>query len=324
MDNYIGSMQHFTERFKSRLVEMALSDAESSIRVEAIQRLRQIDKHALLDDEQRDEIAGLIFDAEARIRRAAAVFFDNMLKESVDDKRGDYEGSRRQENEDQHSNEERENTLQWKCLAEMLVNLNTQLDAKIASQLQELAVPEVDDAGDDMEDTGTAESAFTRYNSNRDRTDAKLRKGKGPVSASQITAILQGQNKDRMSLAVETLHFEIEIIRNWQSLLDYLLLDHSAAQNGVTQNQASASTSAAPSVDAPATTSRQQVDATCRLTDAEESILLSVFVSSVKTTRDRAKLLASIVGTHNRKDAIFAILTSTFPNRRAKTKERRS
>lgn len=280
-DDYIGSMQHFTERFKGRLVEMATSDAELNIRVEAIQVLRQIDRHGLLDEEQRDEVARLIFDAEPRARRAAAVFFDNILKEQVEDRRADYEASRPRDNEPQPSMDNLDNMLHWKCLASMLVNFNTQLDAQIAEQMQALAVAQPqEESDDDGEESTNAESAFTRYRKNRDRTDARLRKGNGAASIAQLTAILQGQNKDRLSFAVETLHFEVEVVRNWQSLLDYLLQDHSA--------------SAAPAPTA-AEVQQSQLPAACRLEDAEESILLSVFVGSVKTIRDRAKMLASIV-----------------------------
>lgn len=280
-------MQHFTERFKARLVEMATSDSELNIRVEAIGVLRQIDRHGLLDEEQRDEVARLIFDAEPRVRRAAAVFFDSILKENLDDKKADHAASGRRGNDVEHSAEELENMLEWKCLAAMLVKFNTQLDTEIANQLQALEIVEPEEDEEDVEDVETAESAFTRYQKSRKRADAKLRKGNGAASTAQLTAILQGQNKDRMSLAVETLYFEVDIVRNWNSLLNYLLLDHSTAQKTHATAGSEARAEAAPL--------QNQVHALCRLEDAEETVLLSVFVSAVKTTRDRAKMLSSVV-----------------------------
>lgn len=277
-------MQHFTERFKARLVEMATSDSELTIRVEAIGVLRQIDRHGLLDEEQRDEVARLIFDAEARVRRAAAVFFDNLLKETFDEKKGEYGMHRDRENHVEHPAEEVENMLQWKCVGAMLVKFNAQLDADIAAQLQALEITEPEDELDETEDAETAESAFTRYQKNRSRTDAKLRKGNGAASTAQLTAILQGQNKDRLSLAVETLHFEVEIVRNWQSLLEYLLLDHSAAANPVGAGQVIG-----------AAAGQSRVHPVCRLEESEETVLLSVFGSVVKTTRNRAKVSAALV-----------------------------
>lgn len=274
------AMQHFTERFKGRLVEMATSDAELNIRVEAIQVLRQIDRHGLLEDDQRDQIARLIFDAEPRARRAAAAFFDSLLKERVDEKRTSLRAHRPAANEPEHSAEDLENMLQWKCLASMLVVFNSQLDIEIAQQLQSLAVTGLeDDLEDDGEESSNANSAVTRLSNSRDRTDARLRGGSGVASIAQLTAILQGQNKDRVSLAVETLYFEVEIARNWQSLLDFLLLDHSAVQSAAAGGDSVQS----------------QVHSVCRLQDAEETVLLSVFAASVKTSRDRAKYLANTV-----------------------------
>lgn len=274
------AMQHFTERFKGRLVEMATSDAELNIRVEAIQVLRQVDRHGLLEDEQRDQVARIIFDAEPRARRAAAAFFDNLLREHVEEKRTTLQATGGAGNEPAHSAGDLENMLQWKCFASMLVTFNKQLDAEIDQQLQDLAPAEQDDDPEnDAEESSNAESAFTRYRNNRDRTDAKLRKGSGQASIAQLTAILQGQNKDRMSLAVETLYFEVDIVRNWQSLLDYLLLDHSSSQNPTAAGELPPS----------------QVHTVCRLVDAEETVLLGVLAASVKTSRDRARLLASMV-----------------------------
>lgn len=274
------AMQHFTERFKGRLVEMATSDVDLNICVEAIQVLRQIDRHGLLEDEQRDQIARIIFDAEPRARRAAAAFFDNLLRENVEDARTSLHTNTGESNGLAQSAEILENMLQWKCLASMLVTFNSQLDADIAQQLQDIALLEQeDDAAEDAEESSNAESAFTRYRKSRNRTEAKLRKGAGAASVAQLTAILQGQNKDRMSLAVETLYFEVEIIRNWQSLLDYLLLDHSASQTATTAGDVALG----------------QVHPHCRLDDAEETVLLGVFAASIKTTRDRARLLASMV-----------------------------
>lgn len=280
-DDYIMSMQHFTERFKARLVEMATSDTELNIRVEAIQVLRQIDRHGLLEDEQRDQVARLIFDAEPRARRAAAIFFDSLLKENVEQKTTELQ-AHRAGNEPRHSAENLQHMLEWKCCASMLVSFSLQLDEEIATQLQALAVTQDEnDSEDELEDSSNAESAFTRYRKNRDRAAAKLRRGNGAASIAQLTAILQGQNEDRLSLAVETLYFEVEIIRNWQSLLDYLLLDHSATQAASAAGEAQ----------------QNQVHTVCRLEDAEETVLLSVLVASVKTARERAKMLASVVGT---------------------------
>ena len=51
--DYIGSINHFTERFKPRLLEMATSDTELTVRVAVTQVLGLIDGHSLLEEEER-------------------------------------------------------------------------------------------------------------------------------------------------------------------------------------------------------------------------------------------------------------------------------
>ena len=85
---YIGAaaLQHFTERFKPRLVEMALGDTELSVRVAVVQVLKAINSHGLLEDEQREKLCLLIFDEEARVRRAVGGFVKGVWEENVSDR----------------------------------------------------------------------------------------------------------------------------------------------------------------------------------------------------------------------------------------------
>lgn len=83
-DDYIVTLRNFTERFKGRLLEMATSDAEVSIRVASIQVLCIIDAHSLLDDEQREALCLLVFDQEARIRKAISAFVKGVWSEDVE------------------------------------------------------------------------------------------------------------------------------------------------------------------------------------------------------------------------------------------------
>ncbi|KAH9934133.1 uncharacterized protein B0H18DRAFT_1207681 [Fomitopsis serialis] len=85
---YIGAaaLQHFTERFKPRLVEMALGDTELSVRVAVVQVLKAIDGHGLLEDEQREKLCLLVFDEETRVRRAVGGFVKGVWEESVEER----------------------------------------------------------------------------------------------------------------------------------------------------------------------------------------------------------------------------------------------
>ncbi|KAF7439987.1 hypothetical protein PC9H_000324 [Pleurotus ostreatus] len=84
--DYIGSLNHFTERFKPRLVEMATSDTELSVRVAVIQVLESMDDNSLLEDEEREKLCLLIYDQEPKIRRAVSGFVKSMWDETAEER----------------------------------------------------------------------------------------------------------------------------------------------------------------------------------------------------------------------------------------------
>jgi cohesin complex subunit SA-1/2 len=81
---YVQSFTTFTERCKSRLVEMAQRDTDLSVRTSVIDVLTTIDEHGQLSEEQRDELCLLVFDEEPRIRYAVAGFVRGVWKEARD------------------------------------------------------------------------------------------------------------------------------------------------------------------------------------------------------------------------------------------------
>ena len=83
--DYIGSLQTFTERFKPRLVEMATRDTELAVRVTVIGVLGAIDAHQLLEDDQREELCMLVFDEEAKVRKAVSAFVRGIWAEIVEE-----------------------------------------------------------------------------------------------------------------------------------------------------------------------------------------------------------------------------------------------
>ena len=83
---YVGSLTHFTERFKPRLIEMARGDTELSVRTAVIGVLCAIDGNALLEDEERERICLLLFDAEARVRKAVSSFVAGVWQEGADER----------------------------------------------------------------------------------------------------------------------------------------------------------------------------------------------------------------------------------------------
>nr|WJN25054.1 sister chromatid cohesion subunit [Moesziomyces parantarcticus] len=130
--NFVSSVRHFTEMFKARLVQMATGDVELGVRIATINVLAVIDKHDLLDDEQRDLLATHIFDVEPSIRNAVAGFLANILDEMVSEGASDLgslsaasKKKGKQAEEMQHEMAK----LRFKCLAELLVKYGHRLDA---------------------------------------------------------------------------------------------------------------------------------------------------------------------------------------------------
>lgn len=83
---YVGSLTHFTERFKPRLLEMAGGDTELSVRTAVIGVLSAIDTSALLEDEERERMCLLLFDAEARVRKAVSGFVAGVWQEVAEER----------------------------------------------------------------------------------------------------------------------------------------------------------------------------------------------------------------------------------------------
>ncbi|KAJ6260497.1 hypothetical protein Dda_4723 [Drechslerella dactyloides] len=80
----VGGLRNFTERFRSRLVEMALQDADSGVRAEAITLLNEIRQVGFLEADDIESIGRLLYDADAKVRNAVADFFASSVQEGYD------------------------------------------------------------------------------------------------------------------------------------------------------------------------------------------------------------------------------------------------
>lgn len=77
-------LRTFTEKFRERMVEMAVKDSEVSVRAATVELLDMIRKTGLLEPDDIDKIGGLIFDAEPRVRKAVAGFFAENINDLYD------------------------------------------------------------------------------------------------------------------------------------------------------------------------------------------------------------------------------------------------
>ncbi|KEI41461.1 uncharacterized protein L969DRAFT_22109 [Mixia osmundae IAM 14324] len=83
-DDFIGQIQPFTDRLKPRAMQMATCEADLTTQVNVIAVLLQMDSHGLLTQTQRQELAGLVFHGDRRVRKAAASFFASQVNERIE------------------------------------------------------------------------------------------------------------------------------------------------------------------------------------------------------------------------------------------------
>lgn len=252
MDDYVVSLQSFTDRFKGRLVEMATSDAELSVRVAVIQVLSSIDRHGLLEEEQRSTLCLLIFDAEPKVRRAVSNFVSGVWDEVASER---LVGKRKPDDTEK-------NRAGLKALAQLFVQWGRVLDKKGA------------EGGDENWD-GDSSSQGESSSSQRD-----------------ISVVVSSRQKGRIGLAVEALWDEIEVISDWETMCDFLLLDHSAGQEDPSD---SSPVAAARRKKARKATNDSLVDEAWRLEEVEEAVLLEILVSSLRKAELEAATAAKKV-----------------------------
>ncbi len=186
---YIGTaaLQHFTERFKPRLVEMALGDTELSVRIAVVQVLHAIDGHGLLEDDQREKLCLLVFDEEARMRKAVSAFVKGVWQETVNDRLVGKKPDAKEKKK-----------VGVKALALLLVHWARALDKGI------------DDEDVDAEDAG-------------DLSEGSSKRGRG----KEVAPLVGLMQKGRTALAVEALWDEVAPVTDWETILETLLADHS-------------------------------------------------------------------------------------------------
>lgn len=232
---YIGAaaLQHFTERFKPRLVEMAVGDIELSVRVAVVQVLQTIDGHGLLEDDQRQRLCLLVFDEEARVRRAVSGFVKGVWEETVEERLV----GRKSSDTDKHR-------AGIKALGMLLVSWGRALNKTTG-----------DADADEEESMDLGEGSSKR------------------VRAKEVASLVGHNPKGRTALIVEALWDEVEPVRDWETLLDVLLLDHSPAGEGSRPTSRSKGKQAG---------TEESVDEAYRLEEVEEAVLLELFVASLR------------------------------------------
>jgi len=196
----IGGLRTFTERFRPRLVEMAIRDAEASVRASTVELLDLIREAGFLEPDDVDTVGRLVFDSEPRVRKAVVGFFAeniNDLYESKVEELGAEEelDEALGETADDDFDSPRRAWLKLKCLVEVLQSYNSD---------------------DHDEDSSHIE--------------------RGAPGAADLLAAAGVES--RFSLAAQALYEAIPEIREWEVLAGYLLYDHSENPEGESDDDA--------------------------------------------------------------------------------------
>ncbi|PLW44049.1 hypothetical protein PCASD_04844 [Puccinia coronata f. sp. avenae] len=274
----IGVMQHFTSRFRPRLIEMATGESDFTTRGLSINIVTQIDRHGLLDYKQRNQIGRLIYHEDSRVRKAASTFFGNLFEEAFDAQKMRLDAANQSSTNGSHKKHESrtaelETQIAFKCLAHLLLKLER------APKSGSMESPEGDGQSSDSEDERP---------DNDDDPD---------VAGQHVGSLYQtDMEKGRIDFAVEDLWPKVEVLHDWQSLCHYLLLDHTASINPPqtssvpAQLPRSSVSLANTDLDGSAENEPHQhsvkdkttVHDACKLSEPEETILVDVLVASLR------------------------------------------
>ena len=129
-------LRTFTEKFRARIVEMAVRDSEVNIRASTVELLDMIRKTGLLEPDDIDVVGRLIYDTEPRVRKAVAGFFaeniNDMYETAIEEDFGGEEGFADivgEEVEDDFDSP-RSSWLKLKCVAETLQTYDAEDDVQ--------------------------------------------------------------------------------------------------------------------------------------------------------------------------------------------------
>ena len=129
-------LRTFTEKFRARIVEMAVRDSEVTIRASTVELLDMIRKTGLLEPDDIDVIGRLIYDTEPRVRKAVASFFaeniNDMYETTIEEDFGGEEGFADivgEEVEDDFDSP-RSSWLKLKCVADTLQTYDAEDDGQ--------------------------------------------------------------------------------------------------------------------------------------------------------------------------------------------------
>ncbi|KAL5337767.1 hypothetical protein BJX70DRAFT_399403 [Aspergillus crustosus] len=124
----VAGVRSFTERFRQRFVEIATQDSDIGMRTMAIELLDLIRDAGLIEPADVDTVGRLIFDSEARVRKASGPFFvanvQDVFDSTVEEIAEELNELFGDEDEDDFESPKRA-WIKFKCLADILQAYDT-------------------------------------------------------------------------------------------------------------------------------------------------------------------------------------------------------
>ncbi|RYO64741.1 hypothetical protein AA0113_g5792 [Alternaria arborescens] len=189
-ESKLAGLKTFTERFRPRIVEMATQDAEINVRAAAVDLLDILREAGFLEPDDIDSVGKLIFDSDAKVRKAVVGFFAenvNAAYEATVEEMGGEEALNEAlappDDEEEEYHNPRLEWLKLKCLVDQLLSYDED-EAELPSQIQRMS------------------------------------------PGTELLLIASGV-ESRRSLAAQALYDVIPEIRSWEVVAGYLLYDHS-------------------------------------------------------------------------------------------------
>ncbi|CAE6431345.1 unnamed protein product [Rhizoctonia solani] len=240
------ALTNFTERFKPRLLQMAAQDSDVGVRVAVARVLTDIDTQGLLEEDEQAPLCLLVFDVEARVRKAVAGFVRGVWEASVEEKlQGRNSKGKEREKDKQRAG--------VKCLLSSLV-----------------------------EWIKLADTTSSASNETEDDPDSTQQQSQTQQPSGAVVSLLLNSTgtKSRIALAVSALWDELDVLREWNALLDHVLLDHSGGSG--------AEIVSSPSKRRAAKGPEPGEDPAWRLSEAEESVAMEVLIAVLGCVKEEA------------------------------------
>ncbi|CAJ0899220.1 10640_t:CDS:10 [Entrophospora sp. SA101] len=211
-ETFANDLRNFTERFKPRLLEMALRESDIIVRAATINLVTLINEIDLLDRDYRNKFSVLIYSDITKVRKSIAPFIKNVLEEDfVKDK------------------------LEKVRIFLSGGSSNTNTNASSGSKRKPELLVKYGKAVEDSQENDDDDDKMS-MDSNDDNDPASSEIIDKEYDDNHVLTRNTGSVKNgRIGLAIEDLWTELDILHNWQSLAEYLSKDHSLPNSSKTK-----------------------------------------------------------------------------------------